>query len=70
MKGEDIEILDFAFKKRIKGEFGLKDGGEDLMQSCRFGSGRPSIDLEWASSFMTKCLWKRLQSTRVLKVVI
>ena len=43
MKEEDLDILDFVFRKRIKGEFGLGDGNEELLQSCRFKSGRVEI---------------------------
>jgi len=69
LKEEDIGILDFAFRKRIKGEFGLGNGNKKLLQSCRFGSGQPSIDLESASSFIIKKLCTRVQNTRVLRIV-
>jgi hypothetical protein len=69
MKEEDLDILDFAFRKRIEGEFELGNGNEELLQSCRFGSGQPSINLESASAFIIKRLWKTVQNTRVLKVV-
>lgn len=69
MKEEDLGILDFVFRKRIKGEFGLGNGNKELLQSCCFGSGQPSIDLESASTFIIKRLWKKVRCTSVLRVV-
>jgi len=69
MKEEDIGLLDLAFRKRIKGELGLGNGNKELLQSCRLGSGQPSIDLESAAAFIIKRLWKTVQNSRVLKVV-
>ncbi len=68
MKEDDLGILDFAFRKRAKGEFGLGSGNAELLQSCRFGSGQPPIDLESALAFIIKCLGIEFR-VPVLKVV-
>jgi hypothetical protein len=69
MKEEDIGLLDFAFRNRIKGEFGLGNGNKKLLQSCRFGSGKPSIDLDSALAFIIRRLWNTVHNTRVMKAV-
>jgi len=69
MKEEDIGLLDFACRNRIKGELGLENGNKELLQSCRYGLGQSYIDLESASNFIIKKLWMRMQNTRVLRVV-
>jgi len=69
MKEEDLGILDFAFRKRINGEFGLENGNEELLQSCRLGSGKPSLDLDSALAFIIRRLWNTVHNTRVLKAV-
>ena len=69
MKEEELGNLHSAFGMRIKGEFGLGNGNEELLQSCRYKSGQPSMDPELASAFIIKNLWERVQDTPVLKVV-
>ena len=69
MKEEDLGNLDAAFGKRIKIEFGLGNGNNDLLESCRHKSGFLSLDPDMASTFIIKRLWMRAQKTRVLKVV-
>ena len=61
--------LDFAIGIRVKGEFGLRNGNKELLQSCCSESGQPSIDPDLASAFLIKSLWLRVQDTRVLKIV-
>ncbi len=69
MKERDLRDLDFAIGIRVKGEFGLRNGNKELLQSCCSESGQPSIDPDLASAFIIKRLWVRVQDTRVLKIV-
>ena len=69
MKEEDLGILDFAIGKRLKSEFGFWNGNKKFLQSCRSEAGQQFIDDESASAFMIKRLWKKVQKTRVLRVV-
>jgi hypothetical protein len=47
MKEEDLGDLDFAFGMQIKGEFGLGNKNEELLQSCRYKSGSLQWILNW-----------------------
>lgn len=69
MRESELANLDVAFGMRIKVEFGLGNGNNDLLQSCRCESGRPIADPASATAIIIKSLWKRIQDTPVLKVV-
>ena len=69
MKEKDLGDLDFALGKRIRFEFKLGNGNDELMQSCSFESGQQSINFDLALNFIIKKLWEKVQVTSVLKVI-
>jgi len=69
MEEEDLANLDVVFGMRIKVEFGLGNGNNDLLQSWRIESGQPTADPELATAIIIKCLWKTVQDTPVLRVL-
>ena len=49
---------------RIRKEFKLTDGNDELIESCRKFSGQSYLDAKGASIVILKALWESLRQTR------
>jgi len=69
MGKEDLSVLPFTMGQYIREQFGLTDGNEELMASCRSLAGEDDIHEETASAIIINVLWKRLRQTPALRVL-
>ncbi len=69
MGKEDLSVLPFTMGQYIREQFGLTDGNEGLMASCRSLAGEDDIHEETASMVIIEALWERLSETHVLRSV-
>ena len=58
MNEEDLSALPFTIGQYIREHFGLTDGNEELMESCRSLAGEDDIHEETASAIIINELWK------------
>jgi hypothetical protein len=69
MSPEKVASLNYTLGNYIKGAFGLEEGNEALMISCRLVSKKDVPDEDHASIVIVNELWKKLQATHKLRVV-
>jgi len=69
MGREDLSALPLTMGQYIREQFGLREGNEELMQSCRSISGENDIHEETASAIIINALWERLRQTHALRVL-
>ena len=65
----DLSALPFTIGQYIREQFGLTDGNEELMASCRSLAGEDDIHEETASAIILNALWEGLRETHVLRVL-
>ncbi|MDM8539276.1 hypothetical protein QUF70_21180, partial [Desulfobacterales bacterium HSG17] len=53
----------------IRNKFGLWEGNNDLLESCKKLSGEEQLDVDDASMVIVQELWKKLHKTNVLRLV-
>jgi len=69
MAAGDVASLNYTIGNYIRGTFGLAEGNEALMVSCRLVSKMDVPDEDHASMVIVNELWKKLQATHKLRVV-
>ena len=60
--------LHFSLGLQIRDEFGLRNGNESLMESCRTLWGQNDLHVDYACVLILKSLWKTLQKTHLLRL--
>ena len=65
----DLSALPFTMGQYIREQFGLTDGNEELMASCRSLAGEDDLHDETASMLIIEALWQKLRQTYALRAV-
>ena len=66
---ENLDDLYHSLEVYIRNEFSLWLSNEVLLDSCRSASGMKNLDEHSASLVILKALWRKLQTTNVLRIV-
>lgn len=69
MDEEDLGALPFTIGQYIREQFRLRDGNEELMESCCSLAGEDDIHEETASMVIIEVLWQKLRQTHALRAV-
>ena len=64
-----MDDLYHSLEVYIRNEFSLWLSNEVLLDSCRSASGMKNLDEHSASLVILKALWRKLQTTNVLRIV-
>lgn len=66
---ENLDNLYQSLEVHIQNEFSLWLSNEVLLDSCHSASGTKNLDEQSASLVILKALWRKLQTTNVLRIV-
>jgi hypothetical protein len=66
---ENLDNLYHSLEEYIQNEFRFWLSNEVLLDSCRSASGKKNLDENSASVVILKALWRKLQTTNVLRIV-
>lgn len=69
MTAAELIGLQLSLGMYIRNKFGLWAGNEELMQACRFKSGKNELHVNDASIIIIKEMWKKLRKTHKLRVI-
>ncbi len=66
---ELIELHLSSLGLYIRTKYGLLSGNKDLLNDCRFYTGKKNLHAKSASYVIIKELWERLRETHLLRIV-
>ncbi len=66
MNEEDLIDVHFALGYHIRNEFGLWEGNESLLESCRSIAGDNELHVDDASMVIIKALWDKVKEKNIL----
>jgi len=66
MSEEELLNLHFSLGQRIRHDFGLWQGNDALLESCRIMASTKDIHVDDASMFIVRVLWNRIKMANVL----
>jgi len=66
---EEASALPISLGDYIWVKFGLRDGNDELMESCRLAAGTDDLPKESAIDVITEAVWKKLKKTHALRPV-
>jgi len=69
MGPEEAGTLPITLGDYIWVKFGLRDGNDELMESCRLAAGTEDLPKESAIDVITKAVWENLKETHALRPV-
>jgi len=69
MRQEEARALPISLGDYIWVAFGLRDGNDELMESCRLASGTDHLPKESAIDLITEAVWEKLRQTHNLRVL-
>ena len=69
MGKRDLGILNVTLGSYIRDEFGLLEGNDELLESCRILSGRDDLRMDAVPVIIIHLLWAGLRRTHSVRVV-
>jgi hypothetical protein len=69
MTAAELTGLQLSLGMYIRNQFRLWTGNEELMQACRFKSGKNKLQVNDASLVIIKEMWNKLRKTHKLRII-